>query len=80
MGTTTRPHKWIKPQLTRFVDEAPTDMRAADALARGCVIWRLTGNMLGATRTGAHHMINRQAVDIAKLIGASKVISAAAHD
>jgi len=24
MGTTTRPPKWIKPQLTRLVDEAPT--------------------------------------------------------
>ena len=23
MGTTTRPPKWIKPQLTRLVDEAP---------------------------------------------------------
>ena len=24
MGTTSRPPKWIKPQLTRLVDEAPT--------------------------------------------------------
>ena len=24
VGTTTRPPKWIKPQLTRLVDEAPT--------------------------------------------------------
>ena len=23
MGTTSRPPKWIKPQLTRLVDEAP---------------------------------------------------------
>jgi hypothetical protein len=24
VGTTSRPPKWIKPQLTRLVDEAPT--------------------------------------------------------
>ena len=24
MGTTSRPPKWIKPQLTRLLDEAPT--------------------------------------------------------
>jgi ATP-dependent DNA ligase len=24
VGTTTRPPKWIKPQLTHLVDEAPT--------------------------------------------------------
>jgi ATP-dependent DNA ligase len=24
VGTTSRPQKWIKPQLTRLVDEAPT--------------------------------------------------------
>jgi ATP-dependent DNA ligase len=24
LGTTSRPPKWIKPQLTRLVDEAPT--------------------------------------------------------
>ena len=25
VGTTSRPPKWIKPQLTRLVDEAPAD-------------------------------------------------------
>ena len=33
-----------------------------------------------ATRTGADHMSNRKAVAVAKLVGASKVITAAAHD
>ena len=38
------------------------------------------GNTPVATRTGADHMSNRKAVAVAKLVGASKVITAAAHD
>jgi hypothetical protein len=37
-------------------------------------------NTPAATRAGADHMTNRKAVANAKLVGASKVITAAAHD